>query len=351
MAAIDRFEFLFKEITTVFTSIKDTFAIVGVLYTSRKALCVTARVICTIHTHAFSKLSSGRELRKKFGPWAVVTGSSEGIGQAYAKELAKRGLNIVLVSKGKQRLHRAAKEIEEEYHVQTCAVLVDFCSEREVYDKIWEAIEDKEIGILVNNVGVMYDYPDFFLEVPVERLWQIINVNVAAATIMTHMILPQMVKRGRGAVVMVSTGTCTQITPQMTIYAASKSFLDYFAKALQYEYKDKGIIVQSLRPLYVATRMTEYSKTLSSTSMWIPSASLYAKHAVTTLGYSSRTTGYWPHGLLSWVVEMIPEWLWMWGSGRLNSAFRRQASDRVRRKSLVLSRSQDSFDTLQDSVE
>ena len=76
-----------------------------------------------------------------------------------------------------------------------------------------------------------------------------------------------------------------------------QSFLDYFARALQYEYKDSGVIVQSLMPFYVATRMTRYSKTLSKPSLMIPSAEDYARSAVATLGYTSRTSGYWPHTL------------------------------------------------------
>ena len=74
-----------------------------------------------------------------------------------------------------------------------------------------------------------------------------------------------------------------------------QSFLDYFAQALRYEYKNHGIVIQSLRPFYVNTKMTRYSKTLTSNGFLVPSAEVYARHAVATLGYSGRTTGYWPH--------------------------------------------------------
>lgn len=74
-----------------------------------------------------------------------------------------------------------------------------------------------------------------------------------------------------------------------------QSYLDYFARALKYEYKDKGIVIQSLRPFYVNTKMTRYSKTLTSHSFLVPSAEEYARQAVATLGHSGRTTGYWPH--------------------------------------------------------
>lgn len=79
------------------------------------------------------------------------------------------------------------------------------------------------------------------------------------------------------------------------VFMSLQSFLDYFARAIQYEYKDQGIVVQSLMPFYVTTKMTRFSETLSRPSILIPSAAEYARHAITTLGYTSRTTGYWPH--------------------------------------------------------
>lgn len=344
-AVVDSFEFLLREVTRNLSKIRDILTIIGLLYSSNKALQISYFVLKAANDHLLSKLSHLFDLRKRFGPWAVVTGSSEGIGKAYAQELARRGVNIVLISRGENKLFKAAKEIEEEFGVKTVTVAADFSKGQEVYDKIWEKIKDKEIGILVNNVGVMYDYPNYFLDVPVEKLWQIIHVNTAAATIMTHMIMPQMVQRRRGAVVMVSSGSCSQITPQMTVYAASKSFLDYFARCLHYEYKDEGIVVQSLMPFYVATKMTRYSDTLSSPSLLIPSANEYAKQAISTLGYTNRTSGYWPHAVQAWFSAWIPEWLWTWGAIRLNNALRRQAHERLQRRRLRSSPSNQSLDS------
>ena len=84
-----------------------------------------------------------------------------------------------------------------------------------------------------------------------------------------------------------------------------QSFLDYFARALNYEYKGKGITIQSLMPFYVNTKMTRYSKTLTSHSFLVPSASDYAHHAVATLGYSGRTSGYWPHTIQVTTSKML----------------------------------------------
>ncbi|XP_052799770.1 inactive hydroxysteroid dehydrogenase-like protein 1 isoform X4 [Mya arenaria] len=348
MAAVDRFDYLLREILNTCGDIRDVFALLGVLYSARKVYNIVSKICSCLNMHLFSKLSSQCDLSEKFGQWAVVTGSSEGIGRAYARELASRGMNLVLISKPENRLYSAAKQIEDDYHVKTSCVAVDFSIGRDTYNFIWDSIKDKDIGILVNNVGVMYDYPQQFLDVPEERLWQIVNINVAAATMMTHMILPQMVERGRGAVVIVSSGACTQITPMMTVYAGTKSFLDYFAQGLRYEYQDKGIVIQSLRPFYVNTKMTRYSKTLTSHSFLVPTAEVYAGHAVATLGHSGRTAGYWPHTLQMWLFEAIPEWLWMWGAMRLNQALQRQALDRLDKKDRI--KSSDSMNTISETL-
>ncbi|XP_053384919.1 inactive hydroxysteroid dehydrogenase-like protein 1 isoform X2 [Mercenaria mercenaria] len=349
MAAIDRFEFLLREILEFFSNIRDVFAVLGAIYAAKKTLRLAATVFDSVNVQLISRLSANCDLSEKFGSWAVVTGGSEGIGLAYAKELARRKLNVILISRSEAKLKEAAAEIEEEFNVQTSCVAVDFSIGRDTYNLIWDSIKDKEIGVLVNNVGVMYDHPQYFLDVPVERLWQIVNINVAAATMMTHMILPQMVQRGKGAIVVVSSGACSQITPQMTVYAGTKSFLDYFAQALRYEYKNCGIVIQSLRPFYVNTKMTRYSKTLTSYGLLVPSAEVYARHAVATLGYSGRTTGYWPHSIQMWLSNMIPEWLWMWGASRLNTALRRQALERLDRKDKM--KSSDSMNTIAEAVQ
>ncbi|XP_041367419.1 inactive hydroxysteroid dehydrogenase-like protein 1 [Gigantopelta aegis] len=333
MAAIDSFEFLLKEILQVFSTGRDAFAILGAVYTASKAISISRCILTALNDHFLSRLRRQSDLKTKFGRWAVVTGSSEGIGKAYAQELASHGVNIILISRGERRLFKTAKEIEEQFHVETCCIAADFSKGMEIYAKVMKAIGDKEVGILVNNVGVMYDYPQLFLDVPAERLWQLIHINVAAATMMTHGLLPQMVQRKRGAVVMVSSGACSQITPQMTIYAATKSFLDYFARSLHYEYKSKGVLVQSLMPFYVATRMTQYSETLSCTNFFIPTASGYARSAVSTLGVSSRTSGFFPHTIMSWIANLVPEGMWMWGSSRLNEALRAQALHRLKQQS------------------
>ncbi|GAB1610918.1 inactive hydroxysteroid dehydrogenase-like protein 1 [Argonauta hians] len=323
MAYVDNFGFLFRYCGEVFSSGRDALAVIGVYYSAKKVLDFTYTILRACNSHILSKIQH-TDFKKLYGKWAVVTGSSEGIGKAYAHELASRGMNLILVSKGETLLKRTAESIEQQFGVEVIPIVVDFSANQEIYQRIWSQIQDKEIGILINNVGVMYHYPQLFLDVPQDRLWQLINVNISATTMMTYMLLPQMVLRKRGAIVMMSSASCINITPQQTVYAGTKKYVDYFVQALRYEYRNSGVIFQSLVPLYVATRMTHYSETLSNPNLLIPSASVYARHAIATLGFSNRTTGYWPHSLLLWLLTKLPDSLWMWGASHLNNGLRRQ---------------------------
>ncbi|XP_005097267.1 inactive hydroxysteroid dehydrogenase-like protein 1 isoform X2 [Aplysia californica] len=319
-----------------FSDFIDVFAFLGAYYFVKKCLKTAALLTDTVNAHVLSRLRpySNEWWMESFGPWAVVTGSSEGIGQAYAYELARRGLNVVLISENERRLRSTQVLLEGRFAVKVEYIVVDFASadQTEVYNRIWEVLEDKDIGLLVNNVGVSYRCPDVLLSISREDLWRLIYVNIGAATMMTHMLLPGMVKQGRGGLVVVSAGSSTQITPQMTVYSATKRYLDYFIQGVAYEYRHSGLTFQCLMPFYVNTRMTGFSDTLTRSRGFFPSAKQYASNAILTLGRASLTTGYFYHTLQLWLAWMLPSGLWMWGSEKLNNALRREAQNRALRR-------------------
>lgn len=326
MAAVDSFYLLYREIGRSCSCYMEALALVGAWYMARKCFTLVCDSYSLIRLHFIPKLVSRADFVKQYGRWAVVTGSTAGVGKAYAEELANRGINIILISRSKKKLEAVAKEIAETYKVETAVIVADFSKGREIYSSIKEALRDKDIGILVNNVGVFYTYPEYFTRLSEDKLWEIVNVNIAAANMMVHIVLPGMVQRKRGAIVNVSSGSCCKPTPQMAAYSASKAYLDHFSRALHYEYASKGIFVQSLIPLYISTNMTQFGdRILSNKVFFMPSAKVYAHHAVSTLGISRRTTGYWIHSIQFLLVQYMPEWFWVWGMQILNSALRREA--------------------------
>ncbi|XP_049806956.1 inactive hydroxysteroid dehydrogenase-like protein 1 [Schistocerca nitens] len=269
------------------------------------------------------------DLVRKFGQWAVVTGSTDGIGKAYALELARRGLNIVLISRNQQKLDGVAKEIESKFSVRTKTISVDFSKGKAVFDIIEYELKDIPIGILVNNVGRMYTYPMYLTEVPEQELWDIVNINIGATTLMTRLVLPQMQQRRRGAIINVSSGSELQPLPLMTVYAASKVFVKSFSDALRYEYSQYGITIQHLSPLFVNTKMNAFSHRLQSTNLFVPDATTYARNAVNTLGRLNSTTGYWAHGIQYFFHGIPPVWVRTYLGGIMNKVFRKDYLEAV----------------------
>ncbi|KAM4017464.1 inactive hydroxysteroid dehydrogenase-like protein 1, partial [Anomaloglossus baeobatrachus] len=289
----------------------DILAAVGAFYTVRKCLQLLSGCYSLIKQQVFPVLFSNTNTILKYGEWAVVTGSSDGIGQAYAEELASHGVNIILLGRNIQKLQNVSEAIISTYGVKTRIIVADFNKGLEVFPSIKEALEDVDVGILVNNAGVCYDYPACLTEVPEEKSMEIINVNIVAAVMMVYVVLPGMLQRKRGAIINISSGTCWKPVPLMTVYAASKAFLDSFTRALHYEYSSQGIFIQSLTPAFVVTKMVSYAGILRMKSLFIPLAREYAHSAVRTIGVSLRTAGYWSHSIKMFTAHRMPEWLWV----------------------------------------
>ncbi|XP_051485248.1 inactive hydroxysteroid dehydrogenase-like protein 1 [Apus apus] len=312
MAAVDRFYLLYSEISRSCSVYIEALAVAGAWYTARKCVSLALGTYRALRLHVVPRLGGRMDLVKQYGTWAVVTGSTDGVGKAYAEQLAKRGVNIILISRNKEKLEAVSRSISETYQVETDFIVADFSKGREPYPAIKKALKDRDIGILVNNVGMFYNYPDYFTNLSEDILWDVINVNIASANMMVHIVLPGMVKKRKGAIVNISSASCCQPTPMMTIYGASKTYLDYFSRALHYEYASKGIFVQSLTPFLIATKMVEHSSVASKPSFFFPSAEEYASYAISTLGLSIRTTGYWQHAIEFTLGECLPEWIWAW---------------------------------------
>jgi len=242
---------------------------------------------------------------KRYGSWAVVTGATDGIGAAYVHELAKRGINIVLVSRIEEKLKTVASDIATKHKVQTKTIAFDFnTSDQASYTKVFQPqLSGLDVGILVNNVGLSYDYPEYFLDVPQDRIDQLINLNIKATTYLTSLVLPGMVERKRGAIINISSASGVMTTPFLSVYSATKAYTDFFSRGLAGEYKSKGIVVQSVHPLYVVSKLSK----IRNPTLFVPAASAFVSSALGTLGYETQTTGYWAHELQVGLVNLLPE--------------------------------------------
>lgn len=120
------------------------------------------------------------------------------------------------------------RRLESTYSVKTKYIVADFGSGKEIYDNIRLQLQQLDVGVLVNNVGRMYDFPDELDNIPEELIWQIININVGAVTMMSRAVIPQMKFNRRGIIVNISSGSECQPAPLMTVYASTKVYVKNF---------------------------------------------------------------------------------------------------------------------------
>ncbi|CAG0896890.1 unnamed protein product [Cyprideis torosa] len=225
----------------------------------------------------------------------VVTGATDGIGKAYAMELANAGMDVVLISRTLSKLNDVAKEIEDTYQVKTKVVAVDF-TRTDIYETISKELEDLDIGILVNNVGMSYQYPEYFLELPNgdKTTMDLINCNVVSVAMMTRVVLPRMTEKRKGVIINLASISAESAVPLLSLYGATKSFVTSFSQSLHAEYSSKGIIVHLVIPGYVATQMSGIRRA----SMSVPCPKTFVMSDLRSIGWLSRTGGYWFHVLL-----------------------------------------------------
>ncbi len=194
-----------------------------------------------------------RNFTKKYGSWALVTGASTGIGEEIARGLAKSGMNIILVARSAERLEATARSLVSEAGVQT-RVIVEDLADPEATDRIAAAVDGLDIGVLIPNAGTIID--GAFIESSPERQRQLVNLNVLAPTLMARHFGALMAKRGRGAILFISSLFAYQGIPLFASYAASKSYILNLGEALNAELKPCGVDVTVLSPGLTRTEMT-----------------------------------------------------------------------------------------------
>ncbi|XP_066912304.1 inactive hydroxysteroid dehydrogenase-like protein 1 [Clytia hemisphaerica] len=300
--------YLLNDFIDVIVNSENLLVLIGALYVSKVSLKIIYRVANAIKTYVIPRYSPNSEFAKHYkGRWAVVTGASEGIGRGYAIQLAARNMNVFLISRNVVKLQNVQQEIFRLYgnKVKTICYPLDMTklSDSSVYDALKSKLDELDVGILVNNVGLFFKRMQFFLTVPRETHDGIINLNMSALTTMTHMVLPGMISSGKGAIINIGSGACAHPTPTMSSYSASKKYVDYLTKTLQYEYAEENITFQCIHPFYVSTNMTNNAKP----SFFIPDPVTYANSALSTLGYSNTNYGYWSHGLFGYLGEWLPD--------------------------------------------
>jgi short-subunit dehydrogenase len=180
----------------------------------------------------------------KYGPWALVAGASDGLGATFARELAERGVNVVLLARRQAVLNQVAAEIESRTSAQTRTLAVDL-AQPGATAAIAEATGDLEIGFLVYCAGADPNYEPFLAN-PIAAAEAMVQRNCMVPMQLCHHFAPVMVERGSGGIVIFGSGAGLAGGANMVAYGASKAFDMVFAEALWAELHDKGVDVVGL---------------------------------------------------------------------------------------------------------
>ncbi|MGE3780952.1 MAG: SDR family NAD(P)-dependent oxidoreductase [Pirellulaceae bacterium] len=179
--------------------------------------------------------------------WALVTGASSGIGAEFATVLAERGMHLVLASRRSEPLNQLAQELHTK-HGTRCEIFCADLSESAAAANLVNHLASKNLTIelLVNNAG--FGLVGEVETTDVERVMQMIRLNIGTLTELTYRLLPGMIARRHGAVINVASVAAFQPVAYMGVYSATKSYVLHFTEALWAETRDKGVTVMALCP-------------------------------------------------------------------------------------------------------
>lgn len=214
---------------------------------------------------------------KTYEGWALITGASAGIGREFARAIAPHGVNCALVARRRDRLEALADELNHAHGVECMPIALDLSVEGCV-DELMETLGDTPVGILVNNAG--FGHAGEFATRDPERLSAMVKLNCLTPVLLTRAIVPEMVERGTGAVIMVSSLAGFVGAPYESVYGATKAFDLSFGDALHVELKRKGIDVITLCPANTATEFFEAEGLPEETIRFATRMSASADHVV-----------------------------------------------------------------------
>jgi uncharacterized protein len=241
-----------------------------------------------------------RPLRERYGEWALVTGASAGIGTAFARALAHEGFSCILTARRQERLDALAAELEEQYKVATRTVAADLSVPGGVA-RLLEAVADLEVDFLVNNAG--FGSAGHFDKQDCERLQQMVHLNCIAPVLITRHLLPGMVARGRGAVVVTGSVAGALSVPYHGVYSATKAFDRAFGESLWAEMLGSGVDVLVLEP---GTTDTDFQAIAGETARSGEPPEKVVKVALDALGRQPSVVSGWHNWLLVTGTRFLP---------------------------------------------
>ena len=241
-------------------------------------------------------------MAQKYGPWALVTGASDGIGRAFARHLAAEGLNLVLVARREKALAALAIELQQAHGVQ-CRVLTADLSDLEAVHRMADATSDLDVGLLVTAAG--FGTSGLFLDADLGTETEMVDLNCTSVAALAWHIGPRLVKRGRGGVVFLSSLLAFHGTAHAANYAATKAYVQTLAEGLRVEWAAHGVDVIASAPGPISSGFAARANMQMAQAL---PAEVVARVTMQALGRKTTVRPGWLSKLLGWSLAMLPRW-------------------------------------------
>jgi short-subunit dehydrogenase len=250
------------------------------------------------------KLSTQQALRikKQYGSWALITGSSSGIGLAIATALAKAGVNVILHGRRAAELQRISTLLQESYRIEAYVVSSDLSSEEGIQEVLRVCV-DKPIGLFVASAG--FGTSGFFHEAAIENEISMLRVNAESLMILVHHFSKRFIAQERGGIILLSSMVGFQGVPYAAHYAATKAYVQSLGEALAVELKPFGVDVLTAAPGPVESEFGKRANlkmdmTLTPNQVAIP--------ILNALGRKDTILPGWLTKFLVYSLRTVPRW-------------------------------------------
>jgi short-subunit dehydrogenase len=253
-------------------------------------------------------------IRHRYGPWAVVTGASSGIGREFALQCAAAGLNVVLIARRAEELRTLAAEIHERYGTDCRALPADLADGNQAAATLTNTT-DLDVGLLVAAAGFGTSGPLLGGDLANEQA--MLSVNCSAVLTMAQHFGNRFTDRGRGGIVLLSSIVAYQGVPRAAHYAATKAYVQTLAEGLHEELRPAGVDVLAVAPGPVHTGFADTAgmtmgRALKPVDVAVPALAALGRRAVSTPGPQSK--------LLTWSLSTLPRRMRVVVMGRVMGA-------------------------------
>lgn len=237
----------------------------------------------------------------RYGPWALIAGASEGLGEAFARALARRRLNVILLARREDKLRAVADEIAAKHGVEVHTLALDL-ADPELASRVREGVGAREVGLLVYNAA--YSHVGGFFEQSLADKLRMLDINCRGPIVLCHELGAGMCERGRGGIVLMGSLAGMQGSPRLATYAASKAFDLVLAESLWGELRGHGVDV--LACVAGATRTPGFEQVASTTKGPVMDPAQVVEEAIEALGCQPSMIPGFANKLANSLLQKLP---------------------------------------------